>query len=53
VAVLAAAVAIVAVAAGCGSGESSKPVATNEVTMPRSYLFDPKVIQVEAGTTVT
>lgn len=53
VAVLAAAVALVAVAAGCASGECSEPVATDEVTMPRSYRFDPKVIRVDAGTTVS
>jgi len=52
-AVLVAAAALVAVAAGCGSAESREPVATDEVTMPRSYRFDPKVIQVVAGTTVT
>ena len=42
------------VAAGCGSsGESSKPVATTEVQMVKSYRFDPKVIEIEAGDTVT
>jgi plastocyanin len=42
------------VAAGCaGSGESSEPVATTEVEMVKSYRFDPKVIEVEAGDTVT
>jgi plastocyanin len=41
-------------AAGCGgAGESSAPVATNEVTMAKSYRFDPKVIEVDAGSTVT
>ena len=41
-------------AAGCGgSGESSQPVATNEVQMVKSYRFDPKVIEIEAGETVT
>jgi len=54
VAALAASVALVAVAAGCGgSGESSEPVATSEVTMAKSYRFDPKTIEVEAGATVT
>lgn len=52
-AVLGAAAVLVAVAAGCGSKESREPVATDEVTMPRSYRFDPKVIRVDAGTTVT
>ena len=42
------------VAAGCGgSGESSEPVATTEVAMAKSYRFDPKAIEVEAGQTVT
>ena len=50
VAVLAAAV----FAAGCGgSGESGEPVATTEVQMVKSYRFDPKVIEIEAGETVT
>lgn len=38
--------------AGDASG-SSGPVATNEVTMPKSYRFAPETIQVAAGTTVT
>ena len=42
------------VAAGCaGSGESSQPVATSDVEMVKSYRFDPKVIEVEVGETVT
>jgi plastocyanin len=40
-------------AAGCGSGESSEPVATTEVQMVKSYRFDPKVIEIAAGETVT
>ena len=40
-------------AAGCGSSESSEPVATTEVEMVRSYRFDPKVIEIQAGQTVT
>ena len=39
--------------AGCGSSESSKPVATTEVLMPKSYRFEPKAIEVEAGDEVT
>ena len=51
---LAAVAAAALVAAGCGgSGESSEPVATNEVSMAKSYVFEPKVIEVEAGETVT
>ena len=42
------------VAAGCGgSGESGEPVATTEVSMARSYVFEPNVVEVEAGETVT
>jgi plastocyanin len=37
----------------CGSGQSSEPVATTEVSMAKSYVFEPKVIEVEAGETVT
>ena len=41
-------------AAGCGgSGDSSAPVATTEVQMVKSYRFDPKVIEIEAGQAVT
>jgi len=41
-------------AAGCGgAGESSEPVATTEVQMVKSYRFDPKTIEIEAGQTVT
>jgi plastocyanin len=41
-------------AAGCGgSGETSEPVATTEVQMVKSYRFDPKVIEIKAGDTVT
>ena len=46
--------ALATLAAGCGgSDESSTPVATTEVTMAKSYRFDPKVIEIEAGQTVT
>jgi plastocyanin len=47
-----AAAALAAAACG-GSGESSEPVATTEVQMAKSYRFDPKVIEIEAGQTVT
>jgi plastocyanin len=49
VALLAAAV----VAAGCGGSDDGKPVATTEVTMAKSYRFDPKTIEISAGQTVT
>ena len=41
------------VAASCGSAESNEPVATTEVEMVKSYRFDPKVIEIKAGDTVT
>lgn len=45
---------LVVVLAACGgSGESAAPVATTEVVMPKSYRFDPKTIEVDAGATVT
>ena len=44
----------VLVAAGCGgAGEDAAPVAATEVEMVKSYRFDPKVIEIEAGETVT
>jgi plastocyanin len=39
-------------AAGCGGGDA-EPVATTEVSMAKSYRFEPKVIRVAAGDTVT
>jgi plastocyanin len=40
-------------AAGCGGGgESSEPVATTEVTMAKSYRFEPRTIEIAAGQTV-
>jgi plastocyanin len=37
-----------------GPAESTEePVATNRVTLPKSYLFEPAAIRVQAGTTVT
>jgi plastocyanin len=50
---LAGALALVLVAAGCGESESSEPVATTDVSMAKSYVFEPKVIEVESGQTVT
>ena len=41
------------VAAGCGETASSEPVATTEVAMAKSYRFDPKTIEIEAGQSVT
>ena len=45
--------ATILVAAGCGGSESSDPVATTEVVMAKSYRFDPKTIEIEAGDRVT
>ena len=45
--------AVALLAAGCGSARSSEPVATNKVRMAKSYRFDPKVIEIRAGDTVT
>ena len=50
---LAASLGLVVVAAGCGGSESSAPVQTTEVTMAKSYRFDPKTIEIEAGQSVT
>ena len=42
------------VAAGCGGGgEEAEPVAATEVQMVKSYRFEPKTIEIEAGETVT
>ena len=46
------AIGLVAAAAGCG-GVDSTPVATTRVSMAKSYRFSPKVITVDAGSTVT
>jgi plastocyanin len=40
-------------AAGCGGSGTSEPVAATEVEMVKSYSFDPKTIEIEAGDTVT
>jgi len=45
--------AIAAVVAGCGAAGTSTPVATDNVQMAKSYRFDPTVIKVKAGDTVT
>ena len=45
---------MLALAAGCGdSAEAETPVATTEVSMAKSYRFEPKRIEVDAGQTVT
>ncbi|MDX6422958.1 MAG: hypothetical protein QOI67_429 [Gaiellaceae bacterium] len=45
--------ALILFAAGCGGSESTEPVATTEVQMAKSYRFDPKAIEIDAGDTVT
>jgi plastocyanin len=45
--------AVLALAAGCGGEEESTPVETTEVSMAKSYKFEPRVIAVAAGDTVT
>jgi plastocyanin len=39
--------------AGCGAPAGAAPVRTNQVNLPPSYQFDPAVIQVVAGSSVT
>lgn len=39
--------------AGCGSSADAAPVATTQVTMAKSYRFDPARIEIRAGQTVT
>jgi plastocyanin len=51
--VSAASLALIVVAAGCGETANSEPVATTEVAMAKSYRFDPKTIEIEAGQSVT
>lgn len=48
-----AALALLLLASCGGSTSASEPVETNQVDLPPSYKFEPKVIQVTAGTTVT
>ena len=40
-------------AASCGGTSTSEPVATTEVSMAKSYRFEPETIEIEAGQTVT
>jgi plastocyanin len=52
-AVAVAAVSALGLAAGCGGSETSEPVATTEVAMAKSYVFEPKTIEIAAGESVT
>jgi len=40
-------------AAGCGAAGESTPVASDQVSMAKSYRFDPKVVEIKAGDAVT
>jgi plastocyanin len=42
-----------AFAVGCGGMGLGDPVATNRVSLAKSYRFDPGVITIKAGTSVT
>jgi plastocyanin len=42
-----------ALAAGCGGKSTATSVATNQVSMAKSYRFDPDVVRIKAGQTVT
>jgi plastocyanin len=54
IAAAAASVAIAALAAGCGGrGGDAVAVATTNVTMVKSYRFEPSRIRIAAGETVT
>jgi len=44
---------LVVATAGCGGSGTSEPVSTTDVSMAKSYRFSPKVIDVDAGSTVT
>jgi plastocyanin len=39
--------------AGCGAKQTSAPVASDHVSMAKSYRFDPTVVEIKAGDTVT
>ncbi len=44
---------LLALVAACAPAASTAPVETDQVKMARSYRFDPAVIKVKVGTTVT
>jgi plastocyanin len=44
---------LTAMLAACASASSATPVATSQVDLPPSYRFEPEVISVPDGTTVT
>src|SRR5437762_9679623 len=48
-----AALAVLGLVAACSQAAVAAPVRTDQVNLPPSYQFDPAVIQVVAGTSVT
>ncbi|HEX2141378.1 MAG TPA: plastocyanin/azurin family copper-binding protein, partial [Candidatus Limnocylindria bacterium] len=44
---------VLLLAAGCASQVQPTPVATDVIDLPQSYRFEPALITVPAGTTVT
>jgi plastocyanin len=52
-AVLVALLAALLSACSQGGAGSTQPVRTDQVELPKSYRFEPEVIEVDAGTTVT
>jgi plastocyanin len=51
--VLGVALVMLGMVVGCGQTATAAPVQTDQVNLPPSYRFDPAVIQVVAGTSVT
>lgn len=51
--VLGVALVVLGMVVGCGQTATAAPVQTDQVNLPPSYRFDPAVIQVVAGTSVT
>lgn len=45
--------ALAAAAVGCGDAKDTAPVETTEVLMAKSYVFEPELIAIAAGETVT
>ena len=44
---------LAAIVAGCGGTGATKPVATHNVDLPKSYMFKPSAVEIKAGTSVT
>jgi plastocyanin len=41
------------VAAGCGAASLGAPVTTNQIDLPKSYKFEPGIVEVSKGASVT